>query len=410
MTTIKTTDVKVIDDLYPRSKLDTKKIQEYSDNTEVLPAIELNQDNILIDGAHRLSAFKQANIEEIPYIITETNSESELFLLALQRNAIHGLQLSQMDKKRHAIKLCGSADDGVIIKSLSISPRTYRDWTKGKKEQLDNERDANVIDLWLQCYTYSSIETMLGVPETTAKRIIEKVQNGKTAKMDFLKGFVPQLYNIWSFAKNNNDNDHFGNMPRDIVENLLYYYTEPFDVVFDPFGGGGTTLDVCRDWYRRYFVSDIMPTEIAQQKGVKQHDITTGQPEGLPKPKFVFLDPPYWKQAEKRYTELDNDFGNMTLPDFYTCFEVLFKQVYGKLVENGYMAFIIQNTQWKNEDKRTEPHSHKLWNIAESMGFHFENIIHVPYSTEQYNAQQVNYSKEHKLLLELNREIVVFKK
>ena len=413
MTTIKTADVKVIDDLYPRSKLDTKKIQEYSDNIEVLPAIELNQDNILIDGAHRLSAFKQANIEEIPFTVTETNSESELFLLALQRNAIHGLQLSQADKKRHAIKLCGSADDQVIIKSLSISPRTYRDWTKGKKEQLDNERNAKVIDLWLQCYSERSIEDITEIPNATVHRIIEKeketvLQNGSFAKMK--QGFKPQLYNIWSFGKNNNDNDHFGNMPRDIVENLLYYYTEPFDVVFDPFGGGGTTLDVCKSWYRRYFVSDIQPTEIAQQKGVRQHDITTGLPEGLPKPNFVFFDPPYWKQAEKQYTELSNDFGNMSLPDFYTYFEVLFKQVYSKLADGDHMAFIIQNTQWKNEDKHTEPHSHKLWNIAEGIGYQFDNIIHVPYSTQQYNAQQVEFGKKNKLLLELNREIVVFGK
>ncbi len=30
-----------------------------------------------------------------------------------------------------------------------------------------------------------------------------------------------------------------------IVENLLYAYTEPFDVVVDPFAGGGSTIDIC---------------------------------------------------------------------------------------------------------------------------------------------------------------------
>lgn len=407
MSTIKTIEVKIIDDLYPRSKLDTKKIQEYSENIDVLPAIELNQDNILIDGAHRLSAFKQAHVEEIPYTITETNSESELFLLALQRNAIHGLQLSQADKKRHAVKLCGSADDEIIIKSLSISPRTYRDWTSGKREQLKEERDEKILDLYLQCWTQQQIADELSISIGSINGIVESFKNGNIAKNE---DFNPQLYNIWSFSKNNNDNDHFGNMPRDIVENMLYYYTNPFDIVFDPFGGGGTTLDVCKSWYRRYYVSDIQPTEIAQQKGVRLHDITTGIPDGLPKPNFVFLDPPYWKQAENMYSEHKTDFGNMSLVDFYTYFEVLFKQVYEKLADKGYMAFIIQNTQWKNEDKHTEPHSHKLWNIAERIGYQFNNIIHVPYSTQQYNAQQVTYAKENKLLLELNREIIIFNK
>ncbi len=57
---------------------------------------------------------------------------------------------------------------------------------------------------------------------------------------EITKDFTPQIYNIWSFAKNENETKHFGQIPYQIVENLLYAYTEPFDVVFDPFGGGIT--------------------------------------------------------------------------------------------------------------------------------------------------------------------------
>ncbi|HMB45697.1 MAG TPA: hypothetical protein VKL21_07740 [Candidatus Methanoperedens sp.] len=34
--------------------------------------------------------------------------------------------------------------------------------------------------------------------------------------------FHPQLYNIWNFARNNNETKHFGNVPTEITENLLY--------------------------------------------------------------------------------------------------------------------------------------------------------------------------------------------
>ena len=111
--------------------------------------------------------------------------------------------------------------------------------------------------------------------------------------------FKPELYNIWNFAKITNETHHPGNIPKEIIENLLYYYTKPFDVVFDPFGGGGVTIDICKIWQRRYFVCDIQPTEIAKEKGMHTHDITTGLPDDLPKPNLVFLDPPYWNQMQE---------------------------------------------------------------------------------------------------------------
>jgi len=58
------------------------------------------------------------------------------------------------------------------------------------------------------------------------------------------RNFQPQLYTIWNFPKLTNDVKIFGSVPQEIIDNLLYYYTEPFNVVFDPFGGGGSTIDV----------------------------------------------------------------------------------------------------------------------------------------------------------------------
>lgn|GEM_PF-5142445 len=34
----------------------------------------------------------------------------------------------------------------------------------------------------------------------------------------------PELYNIWNFAKITNETQHPGNIPKEIIENLLYYY------------------------------------------------------------------------------------------------------------------------------------------------------------------------------------------
>jgi len=68
---------------------------------------------------------------------------------------------------------------------------------------------------------------------------------------NFQDDFAPPLYDIWSFSKLTNEVEHFGNTEARIVENLLYLYTQPFDVVVDPFAGGGSTIDVCFKRMRR---------------------------------------------------------------------------------------------------------------------------------------------------------------
>ncbi len=51
-----------------------------------------------------------------------------------------------------------------------------------------------------------------------------------------------QHFDVWNFAKANGDSTYFGQMPPQVVENLLWFYTEPGQTVFDPFAGGGTTI------------------------------------------------------------------------------------------------------------------------------------------------------------------------
>ena len=40
-------------------------------------------------------------------------------------------------------------------------------------------------------------------------------------------------------------------MPPQVVENLLWFYTDPADIVGDLFAGSGTTIDVAKSMGRR---------------------------------------------------------------------------------------------------------------------------------------------------------------
>jgi len=69
-----------------------------------------------------------------------------------------------------------------------------------------------------------------------------------------------QHFDVWSFQNGGGDSSYFGRMPPAVVENLLWLYTEPGDIVVDPFAGGGTTIDVAKAMGRRVWASGAFGT------------------------------------------------------------------------------------------------------------------------------------------------------
>jgi len=238
-------------------------------------------------------------------------------------------------------------------------------------------------------------------------QISEIVTNCKNAEPDKKLNFEPFLYNLWN-TKKDNSITHFGNIPQVFVENLLYYYTEPFDVVYDPFAGGGITIDACKKWMRRYYVADRKPIP-AREEDIKKQDIKDGLPNDLPNNiKLVFLDPPYWKQAENQYSKDKEDLANMSLEQFYETIVTFVKNIKKKLAKDGKIALIIQATQWKNNNIRID-HTFDIAEKLNKIGFEIEQRIICPYSTEQYNPQMVEKAKKDKICLHIYRDLTIFK-
>lgn len=394
-------DIIIRKDLYPRMDVDNSKIQEYSENIENLPSIIINQDNILIDGLHRLRAHKQAELKEIEVIVEKTSSENEIYLRAIETNATHGLQLSMKDKQSVAVKLYDLKNRERLIKSLSIAPRTFDGWVSNKAKQLKEQKEEEAISTYLKAeLTQKEVAEIIGVSEADMSRIL---QNCKIADM---KDFTPFLYNLWNSSKDNKMT-HFGNVPASFTENLLYYYTDTFDTVYDPFAGGGTTIDVCKKWMRRYYVADRKPIP-AREEEIKKWDIKDGLPNDLPNNiKLVYLDPPYWKQAENQYSKDKEDLANMPLDKFYDGIMMFMKNIKKKLAKDGKIALIIQGSQWKN-NLVLEDHAFEISKMMDKIGFKIQQRIICPYSTEQYNAQQVNKAKDNKICLQTYRDLIVY--
>ena len=395
-------DIAFREDLYPRFEANQALIQNYANSIEHLPPIKINQNNILIDGFHRWKAHQLAGIAEIEAEIIQTTSEKELKRLAYQLNSNHGLQLSNDEKRKYAAEMIAEMSIKELADILSVGETTIKRWTETQRKALEEERNRKIIELYLRAWnTQQSIADMFGIDQATVARIVMQI-----VQMDEMhKDFEPPIYNIWNLNKQDNAIDsHFGSFPLYFMKSLLYYHTEPMDIIFDPFAGGGTTVDACKQMLRRYYCTDLI-VKPGREKDIMQHDITKGLPDGMPKPDLAFLDPPYWKQAEGKYSDSASDLANMSLDDFYSALGKLFNELTVRGVER--IALVIAPTQYPN-DLNFEDHIFKFDKMLDGK-YEIEMRYILPYSTQQYNGTQVEIAKEKKICLNTIRDLVVWR-
>jgi ParB-like chromosome segregation protein Spo0J len=438
-TEISVADVVFREDMYPRIETSAVTVQKYAEDLDVLPPIEVNQHNELIDGWHRWTAHKKNGTATIRVIVTETASDAELLELAIERNAAHGLQLSQQDKQDMARRIYNGTPEAErddkkkrLAKILAVSERTLRDWLSRIDKDSKAARDRKIFEMWLACHTHEEIAEAVSAPKRTVTDLLGglsengnsaetaqtasedddtettafKLSKSELANADHASGFDPMFYNIWKQQTKTEGSKHPGNSEVRWLDNLLYSYTNPFDIVVDPFAGGGSTIDICKKRFRRYLVSDRKPV-VEREKEIRAHDLT----EGLLKPPswkdvaLVYLDPPYWKQAEGKYSEDPTDLANMDLAGFNTALAGIIN-AYAKKLDTGYIALIIQPTQWKAPEKQFTDHVGDMLRLVK---LPVDMRFSVPYESQQCTPQMVEWAKANKKYLVLTREIVVWK-
>ncbi len=229
----------------------------------------------------------------------------------------------------------------------------------------------------------------------------------KAKHMDEL--FKQPSYNIWKKQDRSDQVTHFGNSEISFLDNLLYLYTKPFDVVVDPFAGGGSTIDLCKSRLRRHLVSDRKPVEI--RSDIREHDINDGvlSPPSWKDVKLIYLDPPYWKQSEGQYSDDPSDLGNMSIHQFNAALTRIINGFAHKLkrarTEGAYIALIIQPTQWKAPGRHFTDH---VGDMPRSIKLPVHMRYSAPYESQQCTAQMVEWAKENRACLVLTREIVVW--
>ena len=401
---VKIPDIKTIEELYPRNEVDKKLVEAYGLNLEELPPIVVSKDMILVDGQHRLMAHTIAKEKEIEAEILDITDKKDIFREAIKRNARHGKQFTIEEKQRLAKQLLKTGDKVKAIASdLGVSRQFVEKWTKAEREEENEGRNKRILEAYLKCETQEAIAEKENVVQKTVSNVIDTFSKNAT---DSKITIDPNLYDVWNYNTNDDKygfKDYPGRIPGQFIEQLLHRYTEPFDVVIDPFAGSGTTIDVCKAMLRCYRAYDIEPVSDEIQKW----NIAEGYPEGCKGCNLIFLDPPYYKKKKEEYGE--GSISALSQKDYLSFFEKLAKDSYEILKKGGYLTFLMSNyIDYDNDSGSTFVYQYV--NYFVQAGFIPVIEIQCPLSTQQYTGFQVNQAKILEKILIRSRSLFIFRK
>jgi hypothetical protein len=154
---------------------------------------------------------------------------------------------------------------------------------------------------------------------------------------------VKRAFDVWGIAamdteKPFGDKDYPGNIPGDIVGNVLIWFLPDGGKVVDPMAGGGVTEDVCKFLGIEKYPSVLFDSKrlhsYRYRETIKYVDVSDGKlPDEANNAALVFADPPYGPLKE---------YG-MTINDLYRVLSGLAKAAYGCLKDKGVAAVLMQN-------------------------------------------------------------------
>ncbi|MBD3341221.1 MAG: hypothetical protein GF353_19095 [Candidatus Lokiarchaeota archaeon] len=418
----KVSDIILEEEFYARFEPDQNLINQYEENIEAIllnkngGLIQISENNILIDGYHRLKAIERVHGKDYEFdcLVHLTDNTDYIELESYAANPKHGKRNSKKEIIRNIQRLYAKGhSQETIMQRLSIAKSIFYEATKKQREGDKEELERRAIEMYLRAWnTQKSIANELGVSEGYINKILTNSTNGKyedkfwnlSIEDSNYSKCKPFRYNIWNLDKTDKETSHFGHFPVVFMENVLLYHTDPLDIIFDPFAGDGITIDACKSMFRRYYCSDRI-VKPGREKDIKEWDVINGLPDDLPKPRLAFLDPPYWKQAENKYSDSENDLGNMSLADFNGAMNKLLDALKSRKVE--YIAVVIRPTQYENDFVFVD-HIFDFHDMIKDQ-YEIEMRYILPDSKQQYLPQMVEKAREKNVCLVLNRDLVVWK-
>lgn len=190
-----------------------------------------------------------------------------------------------------------------------------------------------------------------GRPRRPAPRHADGLEDADGAKNPYIRfrplrkpPLEPALTTLWEYPSQHygkgeqGSSQYRGATPSWVIWQVMQRYSQPGDLVLDPFCGSGTTLDVAKDLHRSARGFDLQPT---------RPDIELGDARALPLAEasvpLVFMDPPYADNLV--YSEDPRCIGKTRADDrsYFDAMADVFAETARVLAPGGHLAVYVQD-------------------------------------------------------------------
>jgi transcriptional regulator with XRE-family HTH domain len=475
MTDIKITDIHNHPHVYPRAKMSTEAIERYTDLVDVgieLPPIEVarvsptehsdNKPYLLIDGAHRLEAYKAHGIEMVHAIVTPERfflpaDILELSLRAYHTNSKHGVPMEEPDTREIAIRIALANPDLTveqIAKKIGRSERTVARWTENIRARRNSQRKGHLVKMGILGMTQKQMAEALGIDQSTVSKIMKNSHFPKLADIHKLLSdgrewaYIAEHYStdiptvMGIYAEQLSDHRRFelaewplnasnvqssaslddrfgdpwpGRIPAQLVAHTLYFFTQEGERVMDPMAGGGVVPDVCTLMHRRCDAFDLVARPSRPE--IRQHhwQLHSMRWPDTRQPDLIFFDPPYFSKMAGDYHE--DAISSLSASDYMAFFGEFFSLANAHMERGGRIAFL--NSDWYDlNGRKSALQSNDHLNITSidyanaliKAGWDISRLIDFPVPNTQVNPAQHARYQEDRQLASLRRTLIVARK
>ena len=447
--------------VYPRQKWNTSTIERYAEamrSGAVFPPITVEEGtNRLLDGKHRLEAYKKA-IEQpgmngeapaelrVEAVAAPSDIPVKMFAASLSNE--HGDRLSLADL-RAVVREAYADNPGLrqedVARRFRIRRQAVSEMVSDILAREREERAGKALRLSMLGHTQRAIAAALGVsadtankdlsdfadsgifgqghaPEEIARRyglplavVHAKLLEGKNDQ-ERLKhlGIKVQPYDVWHFTSCHDlmGDKHPGRIPGELVCHTLYFYTQPGDLVIDPMAGSGTTLDAALLMGRKARGYDIDHRH--DRIDIERRNLDDGWPEATKSAALVFWDPPYFDKMDQGTIGSDGyikgSVSGRTPDEYLAWFGARFTELRGVVNPGTRLAFLMSDWDPENAKRHKDSAGIFVWDYADVLreaGWKIERQIQTPLSTQQVHPDIVNKFRESRRLARLGRYLLI---
>ena len=383
----------------------------------ILQPLQVRPDGTVLSGHRRLAVALQLKLEHLPCILREDGDDR---VLIVENNRYRQKTASEIMHEAELIK--------VVVAEKAAANRAWAAPGAEVTEKIDTRKVvSNAVGM--KPDTFRKLEQVFEAAKTNdnAKEKLERIDRGELSIHAAHKSLrvlmreesddsdgeeIPEFirfYNSWQFAENDPrfGIPHPGRIPGQIPANIIYYFSEPGDLVVDPMAGGGSTLDAAEFLGREALGYDVVP----KRPDIGQWDISKGFPDEAKGCQLIFMDPPYWNMMDEGYSDLSS--SRMNLGEFKSWYYELLRNASRTVRCGGFVAVINMGQYFRLPPNFVEGYIDWpmfAYNCLETNGMLPWSRIAVTYPTTFHTAFDVESAKKGKFLLPVLGDIIVMRR